>query len=237
VNTLGTHEPVQGLFETAAEVLGGLKKAFSDYEQKNELAWKGRGRDLRATSLAVLSLLSYIFAVLAEPAVNEDTGIGPPPALAPGQTPPLPQAGPLAEPRSQDQVGFPTILTEYVISPATPKPARIALGQKLFFEPRLSGNGTVACATCHDPERAFTDGRPVSVGIHGRVGQRNAPTVLNALYNKHQFWDGRVTTLEEQAALPITNPFEMGSASIGDAVGSPATGTIRPNLCRPSAEV
>jgi cytochrome c peroxidase len=92
------------------------------------------------------------------------------------------------------------------------------LGQKLFFEPRLSGNGTVACATCHDPARAFSDGRPVSIGIHGRVGQRNAPTVLNALYNKHQFWDGRVTTLEQQAALPITNPFEMGSASIGDAV-------------------
>jgi len=92
------------------------------------------------------------------------------------------------------------------------------LGQKLFFEPRLSGDGTVACATCHDPAQAFTDGRPVSVGIHGRVGQRNAPTVLNALYNKTQFWDGRVNTLEQQAALPITNPFEMGSASIGDAV-------------------
>jgi cytochrome c peroxidase len=58
----------------------------------------------------------------------------------------------------------------------------------------------------------------VSVGIHGGVGQRNAPTVLNALYNKTQFWDGRVNTLEQQAALPITNPFEMGSASIGDAV-------------------
>ena len=92
------------------------------------------------------------------------------------------------------------------------------MGQKLFFEPRLSGDGTVACATCHDPARAFTDGRPVSVGIHGRVGQRNAPTILNALYNKHQFWDGRVDTLEQQAALPITNPFEMGSASVGDAV-------------------
>jgi cytochrome c peroxidase len=92
------------------------------------------------------------------------------------------------------------------------------LGQKLFFEPRLSGDGTVACATCHDPARAFTDGRPVSVGIHGRVGQRNAPTVLNALYNKHQFWDGRATMLEQQAALPITNPFEMGSTSIGDAM-------------------
>ena len=58
----------------------------------------------------------------------------------------------------------------------------------------------------------------MSVGIHGRVGQRNAPIVLNALYNKTQFWDGRVNTLEQQAALPITNPFEMGSASIGDAV-------------------
>jgi len=92
------------------------------------------------------------------------------------------------------------------------------LGQKLFFEPRLSGDATVACATCHDPARAFTDGRPLSVGIHGRVGQRNAPTVLNALYNKTQFWDGRVSTLEQQAAMPITNPFEMGSASIGDAV-------------------
>jgi cytochrome c peroxidase len=103
--------------------------------------------------------------------------------------------------------------------PASPlTPATVALGEKLFFESRLSGDGTVACATCHDPARAFTDGRPISVGIHGRVGQRNAPTVLNALYNKTQFWDGRVNTLEQQAALPVTNPFEMGSASIDDAI-------------------
>jgi cytochrome c peroxidase len=173
---------------------------------------------VRATFLTVLLLLSYIFAVVAARAVEEDTGVGPPPALAPGQSPPLPKGGPLSEPRSSTQVGFPTVLTKYVISPSTLRPARIALGQKLFFEPRLSGDGTVACATCHDPVRAFTDGRPASVGIHGRVGQRNAPTVLNALYNKTQFWDGRVSTLEQQAALPITNPFEMGSASIGDAV-------------------
>jgi cytochrome c peroxidase len=104
------------------------------------------------------------------------------------------------------------------MSPASFRAARVALGQKLFFEPQLSGDGTVACATCHDPARAFTDGRPVSIGIHGRAGQRNAPTILNALYNKTQFWDGRVTTLEEQAGLPITNPFEMGSASLGEAV-------------------
>jgi cytochrome c peroxidase len=156
--------------------------------------------------------------MLAAPAVSEDTGVGPPPALAAGQAAALPQAGALAAPRSSDQVGFPTALTQYVISPTTLRPSRVALGLKLFFEPRLSGDGSVACATCHDPARAFTDGRPVSVGIHGRVGQRNAPTILNALYNKHQFWDGRVDTLEQQAALPITNPFEMGSASIGDAV-------------------
>jgi cytochrome c peroxidase len=174
---------------------------------------------MRATSLAALLLLSAGVAL----ALAEDTGISPPPALAPGQAPPLPKQGPLAEPRSSTQVGFPTILTDYVISPSTLRPARVALGQKLFFEPRLSGDGSVSCATCHDPARAFTDGRPLSVGIHGRVGQRNAPTVLNALYNKTQFWDGRVNTLEQQAALPITNPFEMGSASMGDAVSRIAT--------------
>src|SRR2546422_3783205 len=173
---------------------------------------------MRATSLAVLLLLSYIFAVVVAPAVEEDTGVGPSPALAPGQAPPLPKPGPLAEPRSSTQVGFPTVLTEYAISPATLRPARVALGQKLFFEPRLSGDGTVACATCHDPARAFTDGKPVSVGISGRLGQRNAPTILNALYNKTQFWDGRAKTLEEQAALPIVNPIEMGQPSMDAAV-------------------
>lgn len=160
-------------------------------------------------------------AVLAAPV--EGTGVGAPPALLPGQAPPLPEAGPLAQPRSPDQVGLPAALTASVIPPASPlTPAAVALGEKLFFDSRLSGDGTVACATCHDPARAFTDGRPTSVGIQGRAGQRNAPTVLNALYNKTQFWDGRVSTLEQQAALPITNPFEMGSASIADAVGKVA---------------
>ncbi|MFA5900436.1 MAG: cytochrome c peroxidase, partial [Hyphomicrobium sp.] len=145
--------------------------------------------------------------------------VGAPPPLAPSQPPPLPEPGPLARPRSQDQVGFPGALTKSVIPPASPlTPAAITLGAKLFFDARLSGDGTVACASCHDPARAFTDGRPTSIGIKGRVGQRNSPTVLNALYNKTQFWDGRVNTLEQQAALPITNPFEMGSASISDAV-------------------
>ena len=172
---------------------------------------------MRVILPVVLVLLSDVF-MIAVPAVAQDAG--PPPALPPGQAPPLPKQGPLADPRSWDQVGFPKVLTEYAISPTSLRPAQVALGQKLFFEPRLSDDGTVACATCHDPARAFTDGRPLSIGIHGRVGQRNAPTVLNALYNKTQFWDGRVTTLEQQAALPITNPFEMGAATMDEAVAA-----------------
>src|SRR5882762_8593102 len=136
-----------------------------------------------------------------------------------GKAPPIPQAGPLARPRSLQQVGLPVDLTRTVTPTDNPQtPEKIALGQKLFFEGRLSADGTVACATCHDPARAFTDGRPASVGIHGRTGQRNAPTVLNALYNKTQFWDGRANTLEEQAALPIVNSVEMGQPSLVAAV-------------------
>jgi cytochrome c peroxidase len=135
------------------------------------------------------------------------------------QTPPIPKAGPLARPRSLEQVGAPRDATLAAIPPDDPQtPAKVALGERLFFDGRLSADGTVACSTCHDPARAFTDGRPTSIGIDGRAGQRNAPTILNALYDKTQFWDGRVKTLEEQAALPIVNPIEMGQPSLDAAV-------------------
>jgi len=84
-------------------------------------------------------------------------------------------------------------------------PGKIAHGERLFFDGHLSVDGTVACSSCHDPTRAFTDGRPVSIGVNGHASQRNAPTILNALYNAAQFWDGHAKTLEEQAALPIIN--------------------------------
>src|SRR5437879_4978490 len=135
------------------------------------------------------------------------------------KVPPIPKAGPLAQPKSMHQVGVPAAATRAAIPPDNAQsPEKIALGQRLFFDGRLSADGTVACSTCHDPARAFTDGRPTSVGINGRIGQRNAPTILNALYNKTQFWDGRVKTLEEQAALPIVNPVEMGQPSLDAAV-------------------
>jgi len=144
-------------------------------------------------------------------------------AEAAPQTPavptPIPAAGPLAEPKSLTQVGVPVEATRAAAPADNPQtPEKITLGEKLFFDGRLSVDGTVACSTCHDPARAFTDGRPVSIGVKGRAGQRNSPTILNALYNKTQFWDGRAKTLEEQAALPIANPSEMGQPSLDAAV-------------------
>ena len=154
--------------------------------------------------------------VAVAPQVASKVEASPQTPLGPG---PIPIAGPIAEPKSIDQPGAPVEATRAAIPADNPQtPEKIALGKKLFFDGRLSVDGTVACSTCHDPARAFTDGRPVSIGVKGRVGQRNAPTILNALYNKSQFWDGRAKTLEKQAALPITNPSEMGQPSLEAAV-------------------
>jgi cytochrome c peroxidase len=133
--------------------------------------------------------------------------------------PPTPETDPLAQPKSLQQVGAPIEMTRAAIPADNPQtPEKISLGQKLFFDRRLSVDGTVSCSTCHDPALAFTDRKRTSVGVKGGVGQRNAPTILNALYNKTQFWDGRVNTLEEQAALPIVNAVEMGHANLDAAV-------------------
>jgi cytochrome c peroxidase len=86
---------------------------------------------------------------------------------------------------------------------------KVALGQKLYFDPRLSNDDSVSCATCHDPLHAFAEPRPVSLGVGGAKGTRNAPTVLNAAFLQEQFWDGRAPTLEEQAKGPLVNPVEM----------------------------
>jgi cytochrome c peroxidase len=132
---------------------------------------------------------------------------------------PIPPDDSLARPKSLHQVGLPIALTRSVIPKDNSQtPEKIALGEKLFFDGRVSANGTVACASCHDPRLAFTDGKPVSVGIGNRVGQRNSPTVLNAMYNQMQFWDGRAATLEQQAGLPIVNPVEMGQPNLDSVV-------------------
>ncbi len=77
-------------------------------------------------------------------------------------------------------------------------PANVALGRKLFFDPILSRDQSLACASCHKPERAFTDGRATSEGVFGRKGPRNVPTLINRAYGKTHVWDGRTTSLEQQ---------------------------------------
>jgi cytochrome c peroxidase len=86
---------------------------------------------------------------------------------------------------------------------------KIELGRRLFFDRRLSRDGSVACASCHDPERAYSDGRAVAVGVFGRRGRRNAPALINRGYGRLFFWDGRAASLEEQALLPIQDHNEM----------------------------
>ncbi len=92
-------------------------------------------------------------------------------------------------------------------------PAKVELGKQLFFEPRLSIDGTISCNSCHNVMAGGEDGRPVSVGVAGQKGGRSAPTVWNAAFLTAQFWDGRAATLEDQAKGPILNPIEMGIPS------------------------
>jgi cytochrome c peroxidase len=86
---------------------------------------------------------------------------------------------------------------------------RVERGRELFFDKRLSRDRTIACASCHDPERAFSDGRPVPIGVFNRVGRRSAPALINRGYGRAFFWDGRAATLEEQVLQPIQDPNEM----------------------------
>jgi cytochrome c peroxidase len=129
------------------------------------------------------------------------------------------EAVPLAAPKPHNQAGFPAELYSWVIPADNPQtPEKVELGRKLFFDDRLSPDGTVSCDQCHAPAKGFTDQLPTSMGIHHAFGQRNAPTILNALFNTLQFWDGRAPTLEKQIEGPILNPVEMGNKNLDDVV-------------------
>jgi len=91
----------------------------------------------------------------------------------------------------------------------------IALGRRLYYDPGLSVDGTVSCATCHAPNLGFRDGKALSNGVGGQLGTRKAPTVVNAVYNSLQFWDGRSPNLEKQVEGPMTNRVEMGNTPEG----------------------
>jgi cytochrome c peroxidase len=89
----------------------------------------------------------------------------------------------------------------------------VALGRQLFYDTRLSADGKTSCASCHMPDRAFTDGRAVSIGAFGRTGTRNAPTLIGLAEYKRFFWDGRNSSLEDAVLQPLINPSEMGNTS------------------------
>jgi cytochrome c peroxidase len=101
-------------------------------------------------------------------------------------------------------------LVENAANPYSPEKA--ALGQMLFFDPVLSKDSSLSCSSCHLPERAFTDGKAIAVGVDKREGTRNAPSLVNlAWITEGLFWDGRSPTLEEQAVHPVINPNELGN--------------------------
>lgn len=171
-----------------------------------------RGRTGSVTGTAVLACVAALSAGVV-PAVAAD---------APPNAGNLHGASPTQEQqtRAQQLLGKPTGTAPAGVAPlywkvlvgadAPITAAQIALGEKLYFDRGLSADGTVACATCHDVNRGFTDQRATSEGIRDQVGRRNAPTTINAVFYTSQFWDGRAATLEEQAKLPILNPIEMG---------------------------
>lgn len=112
----------------------------------------------------------------------------------------------------------PGVSEEFAADPLQPLPLtvtaderKVALGKALFHDTRLSGDGTLSCASCHSLETGGVDRRPTSIGINGAVGPINAPTVFNAVFAVRQFWDGRAADLKEQAAGPVENPIEMGA--------------------------
>jgi cytochrome c peroxidase len=94
-----------------------------------------------------------------------------------------------------------------------PTTATIALGRRLFYDPLLSSDRTIACARCHDPDKGFTDNKAVSSGVQNQTGTRSAPSIINSAYWSSLFWDGRAASLEAQVESPITNPVEMANTA------------------------
>ena len=135
----------------------------------------------------------------------------------------LPTSGQTAPEKSATfPIGKPVQIKTPLGLPPVPIPAdnppteeTIALGRRLYYDPQLSLDSTVSCASCHAPEFAFSDNHQFSIGVGGKLGTRKAPTVINSAYSPLQFWDGRARSLEDQAKGPMANPVEMAHSLEG----------------------
>ena len=109
-----------------------------------------------------------------------------------------------------DEIAVPAGLKPPPIPADNPHTAeKVELGKQLYFDPRLSRDDTVSCATCHDPKKGWSNGAAFATGVRNQVGGRSAPTIINSAYHDLQFWDGRAERLEGQALGPVQNPIEM----------------------------
>jgi cytochrome c peroxidase len=175
----------------------------------------GRPASAHFKTLACIALMgASTYSLAAEPA-NALHGAMPPDAQQ--QLLDSLKLNAAAPPQGVDAVAWATI---YIPADNELTAERIALGRKLYFDTHLSKDRTVACATCHDVSRGFTDHRNVSEGIGDHLGQRSAPTSMNAALMQSMFWDGRAASLEEQAKLPILNPVEMGHPDAASAMAA-----------------
>ncbi len=190
-----------------------------------------RGKFIASFAAAALAVaivaLAIVFSTDAPPSASDPAAIAHVPA-------PVPVSGAqtsdtdakLAPLKPTLPLGISSQLYALTVAPGQEPTAQLAaLGDKLFDDKRLSVDDTVACKTCHDPTKGFTDHRgnsATSAGVQDKHGQRNAPTILNAMFQASQFWDGRSPTLEEQAKLPILNPVEMGQKTPEDVVAKVA---------------
>ncbi len=159
----------------------------------------------RRTAFLLILFLVVVLLLIVIPRQKETTA----PAPAPVATAPHPTVRPIGKPvEIQAPLGLPP-----VAYPADNPPTAetIALGRRLYYDPALSVDNTVSCASCHSPEHGFADTGATSEGVRKQHGGRNSPTVFNAVYLPVQFWDGRAPSLEKQAEGPVQNPVEMAN--------------------------